>query len=163
MNILEKQKLIRKIEDATSDIIQFLEEDRFYPSVREAGTAPTESACDKVQEQIIELIGYVIDSGATSQDLIQKTTFEEIIDAINAVQDKNIADDIDGLKEIDSFVRDNGERKYRYQNTVYEHTPTKRFICVEEQQANGGDFDGIVGSIHATETVKKEIVTYQWS
>lgn len=100
---------------------------------------------------------------ATPKDLAAHPTFEEIIEAINAVQDHNIADDIDGLKEIDSFVRDNGERKYRYQNTVYEHALTKRFICVEEQQANGGDFDGIVGSINAKETAKQEIVTYQWS
>jgi len=161
MSLREKQKLRYDIEAIINDIIYTLETDRYEPSERGAGTAPTQSALDNANEEIINIVEKIQLSGFQVRELFKDPTFEEIISEINSVQDNNIADDIDDLKEIDSFIRDNGEIKYRYINTVYEHKPSKRFICVEEQRGAGSD--DFTGSINAQETIKKEIVKYEWS
>lgn len=162
MNIRERKKLNNKIENALDEIVICLEEDRFYPSVREAGTAPTESALNSCHSIFVDLIEDILSCAVKPEDLKKETTFEEIVAEINSTQDKNIADEFDELTEIDRFVRDNGESKYRYINTVYEHKKTKRFICVEEQ-CGVGEWDGLVSSVNANETTKKEKVTYQWT
>lgn len=161
MNVLKMQAINRKIEDAFHDMVAYLEEDRIYPSTREAGTAPSDKAVDNCYEMLVTLIKELMSTGMNYQDIGRKPTFEEIVETINSVQDDNTADDIDDLREIESFVRDNGESKYRYVNTVYEHIPTKRYICVEEQRGVG-DWCDLTSSVTATETFKKEIVKYEW-
>lgn len=161
MDILKMQSINNKIEDAITDVITCLEEDRFYPSVREAGTAPTDRAAKRSEETIIALIKDLISSGVDQNDIGRDPSFEEIVSEINSVQDKNIADDIEDIKEIDCYSEDNGETKYRYVNTIYEHKKSKRYIRVIEQRGTG-DWADLTSSVVASETVKKEIVKYEW-
>jgi len=162
MNVLKMQSINNKISDTIMDAIAHLEEDRFYPSVREAGTAPTDSAVKKVETIIIELIKELMATDMNYNDIGRDASFEEIVSTINSVQDENISEEIEGLERIDRFVMDNGESKYRYVNTVYEHKPSKRFIRVVEQ-CGVGEWVDITSSVDASETVKKEIVKYEWS
>jgi hypothetical protein len=162
MKLKDHKKIKSLIDDAIDNIVSTLEENRFYPSEREAGTAPNDGAMYDVNSYICKLIettnSFDIYDGQFSNPL----SLDDVKGFILANQDNNIADDFDCLKEIDTFVRDNGEQKYQYFNTVYEYNPTKSFIAVEEQRSiTGGDF--VVCSISVTETEKKEITTYEWS
>lgn len=163
MDTKTRRRILNEIESVFDDVVTLLEEDRHYPSVREAGTAPGESSLETGLSMIIDLVEKTACEDIESGDLLLEPKLEQIIDEIMASQENNIADDFDCLKEIDSFVRDNGEDKYKYQNTVFEHMPTKKFICVEEQRARVGHDDFTTLSVNVTETEKKEKVTYEWS
>lgn len=162
VSILEKQKIADKVEQTFDDIISEIENDRHYPSVREAGSSPTDRAIELSHEALGALMDELLQYGLKYKELLAKPTIEEIINEINLNQEENIAEKIDGLKEIETFVRDNGERKYRYVNTVYEHTASKRYICVEEQRGVG-DWEDMTSSVKATEVTKKEKISYEWS
>lgn len=161
IDVKKLKQMNDKISDAVGEMIACLEEDRFYPSVREAGTCPTESACKNVECVIIKLLKEICLSGVTAEDIGREPTFEDVVIYINSIQNKNMADDLEYLKEIDCFTRDNGENKYRYINKVYQWKGTNRFVLVETQRGVGEWSDEIL-SVNAKETVKKEIIKYEW-
>jgi len=161
MKIRERQEIKNKINDLVGDIVELLEENRHEPAGRGAGTAPSESSINESSDIIFKFIEYILSSGITKDELSKEITLEEIIQEIISVQDDNIADYFEDLKEVDQFNRDNGETKYRYENTVYEHKPTKKHICVECQRGVG-DWDGIISSVNVNEVFKKEITKYEW-
>lgn len=162
MSIRQVAKIKEDIEGTLDDVLCYLEESRYEPSERGAGTAPTQSAIDNFSKSVTDLVYRILDSGVDKEVLKSPITFEKIIAEINSEIDKDISGEMPDLIEVDSFIRDNGESKYRYVNTVYQHLPTKRYICVETQQGVG-QWEGLISSVNAQETVKKEITKYEWT
>lgn len=158
-----KRQIKEKINNCLQEIEQTLEENRMFPSVREAGTAPTDSAIAQCEKYFYDLIDDLAEYSIKKGELSKVDSFEEIFEAIGLAGDKagNLADEYEELSEIDSFVRDNGESKYRYVNTIYEHKPTKRHICIEEQRGVG-QWEDAVGQVVVSEVKKKEIIKYEW-
>jgi hypothetical protein len=155
----ERKAINELLHETMDNVVQTLEEDRYYPSVREAGDSPTEAAQENATKHVTNLIteiGKIY--GVVDFDSINKPyTTEEVI---NLIDGENM-DDFDGLTEVDSFVRDNGETKYRYENTVYKYEPTGDYILVENQCTPNGDT--LISFVRATKTEKKEKVTYEWN
>jgi hypothetical protein len=163
MDTKTRQSILLQIEHTFNDVVTLLEENRYEPSERGAGTAPHDSAVEEGLRHVVDLVEAMADYDISVGDLSTEPGLEQIIAEIEASQENNIAHDFACLKEIDDFVRDNGEDKYKYQNTVFEHTPTKKFICVEEQRGRVGHDDFITLSVTVSETEKKEKVSYEWS
>jgi hypothetical protein len=159
MKSTDKKDIKNTILAALSDIECALESDRYEPSERGAGTAPTQTAYDNAEDVIITMTEYLMSNYGVFDvnKAMRDYSFEEILAIIN---DHN-ADDFDELKEIDSFSVDNGERKYKYVTTVYEFKNTGRHIAVNEQRSADGE--EVIAFTGANETEKKEIKTYEWS
>lgn len=159
----KKKEVVKKIEDCFEDMAYELENRRFEPSERGAGTAPTEGAMEDAVNMLKALIESLAPYEIKEGDLTKELDFDTIVSMIKQAGEKclDIADEFDELEEIDSFNRDNGETKYRYGNTVYKHKPSGRFLCVE-CQFGVGQWDGIIGGVSVNETRKKEIVTTVW-
>lgn len=161
MDVKIKKEIIKKIENTLEDIVQILEENRFYPSVREAGDAPTESAQIDCYDLLIKLIQdlnqYEIYPGALKEQL----SLEEVMKQLRSSQESAFGDFFDELKEIDSFDLSTDEHKYVYTRTVYLHHPSGEHIAVDEQLSAGRDREFL--SVVGVSTVqKKEIKRYEW-
>jgi hypothetical protein len=158
MNIKDKNKAKYIINSAINDAVTEIEEKRYYPSVREAGSAPTEDALDEFANILIKGFDEVseIISGSTFSSLFDDMTLDDIMGDIDG---KNM-DEFTELEEIDQFIRDNGERKYHYWNNVYVYKPTGQHIKVETQCDTGDDFISLCG---VSIVEKKQITTYEWS
>lgn len=77
----DRLKIKKDIEETTNEIIEYLEEDRFYPLGKEAGTAAADAAYSNVQDSIYSLINYLTDKYDLDCDsLIRKYTIKEIIE-----------------------------------------------------------------------------------
>jgi hypothetical protein len=161
-DVIKIQEINSKIDDAINDIITVLEENRHEPAGRGAGTAPTGSACCEAKDFIIALVKELLDAGISKDDIGRVPTLEEIIFSIEQVQDHNIADDIDGLKEFEHLESELLDNKYAYHKTVYKHLASNRFILVTYRDGLG-EWSGNICEVTAEEVTKKEIVRYEWS
>jgi len=160
-----KKEILRKIDNCLEDIICEIENNRFEPSERGAGTAPKDSAIDYCKELFFNLINDISEHNISKGDLEKVLSIEEIIEQISNLSSEEFdnfdADDYDELEEIDTFNRDGGERKYIYVNNVYKHKPSGRFICIEYQQSSNPEYD-FKALQSVAETKKKEKITYNW-
>ncbi len=155
----EKKLILAALDECVSDIDSAIAVNRYEPSERGAGTATTDQGLHQVKDLIFQLLEEVI-NGYGNIDigkLMVPSSFEEIQGSITM----DNMHDFDELEEVDSFVRDNGERKYSYQNTVFRHRYGGRFLCVEVQCSADGETD--IAMMQALETEKKEVVTYKWA
>lgn len=142
----------RELEELLENVVQTLEEDRYYPSVREAGTAPTESATENCYNYISDFVSKWVDD----KSWMTTPTFEDLLIIVTS----DNVEEFDELKEIDSFVNDNGERKYRYDNVVYLHKPSGRYLIVETQNDPKYEWPGV--HFQTYEGHKKEKIIYTW-
>lgn len=163
MKYSTRKSILQKVEEVADEITLILEENRYYPSIREAGTTPSETGIELVNEQILLLLEEYGTTTIEHDDLNMPVSLEKIISEIVENQETNTADEFDELTEIDSFVRDGGERKYRYLNTVYQYRKTETFIAVEDQRYVEGGGDESTCSISVSYTEKKEKISYEWS
>lgn len=158
MKVKDKNECLGIVEEALDNVFQVLEEDRYQPSIPEAGTAPRESALESARDYMLSAVDFIIDKYGPIDfmDLYMPYKINEIISMI----DGENMDDFEELKEIDDFIRDNGESKYHYINTVYRYRESDQYICVENQCTTDNDF---IAFQCANITEKKEIVRYEWS
>ena len=160
MNILEQQTAKEEFSSIMNEIIQELEENRYEPSERGAGTAPTDDACTQAEYLVIEAI-----EKFKGIDLKKKYSFEDIMKEIvllkgDGIEPKNHADDIDCLNEIDQTTEFLYEKRIQV-DTIYEHKPTKRFMMVSVDLIN--DDHRVILDVRVSEVSKKEKITYEWS
>lgn len=159
MNLIQRDKIKRLVQDAMHDVICAIEEDRFYPSEPEAGDAPTDDACDSATDVVCDLITALgKEYGVVDMDIISKPLS---LDNICNMLTMDNCDDFDELDEIDSFSNNHGERKYRYDTTVYRHKPTGKFISVEIQKTADGEEWLSLGTVMVV--TKQEKITYEWA
>ena len=159
MDFLTKRAAIKHAVDAAlTGMISAIEDDRYEPSERGAGDAPTENAVENAEDLLCDLITELgKDFGVVDMDKVNGSlTLAEI----KTLMTMDNIHDFEELEEIDTFVRDAGERKYRYDNTVFKHIPTGRFICVEIQKSADGEQWGALTSFEEVE--KKEKISYEW-
>lgn len=136
MNVKKRKELRDLMDEALDNIFDEIESNRFYPAYRNANS---------YLEELITAIGKKF--GVVDFEALNKPyNMEELIAMIDG---KNM-DDIEGLKEIESFIRDNGESKYHYINTIYLYEPTGKHVCVENQCGLDNDFISFMGA-HQTE------------
>ena len=162
MDMKKREFVLMGINSALDEIVSALEENRFEPSERGAGSAPTDSAIEICHDELVKLVCNVHED-MDEDYLLNGPTLEEVMAEISSINDENTAELYDCLTEIDTFIRDNGERKYQYFNTVYQYKKTDNYISVEEQRSliSGGDW--VVCNINVSQTEKKEKVSYEWS
>ena len=161
MNAIEKQKVRHMIEDAVSDMVGYLEENRYEPSERGAGTAPSPSSIDDCCDVIVELIAGLSIYDLKDVSVFSVPTIAEVIEAIQKNQESNIANDLFCLKSLDFFKKfDQGCDKYKFIHTVYQYNNTDNHIMVIERRSN--DEWETTTEITAYETVKKETIKYEW-
>lgn len=157
MKIEIKKCINALVNDAVDDIVTTLEEDRFYPSEKQAGTAPMESAvdhCGDVIRDLIDTIGEMY-GVVNTRGILKPMTFDEILKQAN---DENV-ELFNELEEVECYDRDHCQ-KYVYVCTVYKHKNEHRFLEISMKcSANRkySDFDC------AREVSKKETVTYEWT
>lgn len=159
MKITDRKHIKGLVSDALDIIASEIEEKRYEPSERGAGTAPTQDAMDCAEDHLCELITALgKEYGAVDMDVVNsKLSLKDIKEQITM----DNLDAFEELEEIDSFSDDHGERKYRYDTTVYKYKPTGEFISVEIQKTADGEEWLSLGPINEVE--KKEKVSYEWS
>ena len=163
MNPLKKKELDTRISDIVCDIAQVLEEERCYPSVREAGSAPTEGAIETVEDYVRDVIFWVAENieNLTKEDYDNDMSFEEVLEYITDIDKDEELEECGVLERVDDFVRDNGERKYVYDNIVYKHLTSGRFLAVEIQNDPKYEWPGNFVQVQETELTEK--VIKEWS
>ncbi|MES2367734.1 MAG: hypothetical protein V4563_17790, partial [Pseudomonadota bacterium] len=87
MNLLQRREIREMVNECVNNVIQTLEENRYYPSIREAGTAATESAIDQSQDYIVAVIAEITKKyglSANIEKVFQPLSFNDILPLISA-------------------------------------------------------------------------------
>ena len=159
---LEAKKAINElVENLVDEIATELEENRFYPSVREAGTAPTESAIEQCYEFTRKFL--IAASGLIKDQDVSSAFKSYTIDEIKVMINGENMEEFEELESVESFV-DGGNlnEKYVYLNEVFKHKPSGVYLMVITQRVNDRDRD-FISLVSVSEVNKKEVVTYEWS
>lgn len=160
INIDDRERIILSVEKVMNDVFLLLEENRFEPAGRGAGTAPTKQAERESVGLVLELVERLGAEEIEEGSLTTPYSFGEIMGQIKSVQDNNIADKFKELQEIDSFTDTKGETKYIYHETVYLHAGSGQHILVSDKREAGGYGDTLGISVSIVE--KKERISYEW-
>jgi len=158
------------IDAAMDDIITTIEEDRMYPSVREAGSAPTESAVESSFSMAQDLVEAIcVQLGVMEEgDLTHIPTFEEIMGELEAtlvgkdewlVNLTGEAEEYQELKEIECFTKES-DSKYRWIDTIYQYKDTDDYLCIEEQRSAGTDETTCGWTMNKTTRETKTVSTW---
>lgn len=136
MNLIKKKNNFqKKVETLLENLEIISNEQRYEPSEKGAGTCITENGREEqeilLQEFTLEIFRmYEINA----EELFNQLTFEKILEVANL---ENV-DEIIEVCEVDTYVRDNGEEKYRYFVRVFKYLNEERFFEIEEQQTADG-------------------------
>ena len=160
MKVESKKAINELLETLIDEVVQVLEENRHYPSVKEAGTAPTESALDEckgfVQDFLVNAQVFIKNEDASKA--FKNYSIEDLKLMING---KNM-EEFEELEHVESFV-DNGDlnEKYVYLNEVFQYKPTNSHLKVVTQRVNDRDRD-FLSLVNVSDVEKKEVITYEW-
>lgn len=164
MDLAQRRVIQGCIEDTLDDIIYQIEENRYEPSERGAGTAPMESAIDTCRSYLVDLVSGVSKGRLTHDIIYAKNTVKDIeqyiINLSDSEKESGEWQTTCGLEEIDTWNSLEGV-KYLYIHTVYLHRSSGNYIEVVQQYSNGND-PVFLSLEQVSQVVKEEKISYEW-